>query len=209
MAGISRCGTVDKTGKYAEIRINNTETVIDGHVIADGNVNIRYFRRVDICLRDRPCTKINLFYVKRQLALGLFKDKIYDNINGWFTKAFADKNSSIKTNEKESGTLVANTTLKSIVTFPHQIVSVNMIVKINIKDGKLRVVQTIKDYVINASTTWVPKKCSPLYDEPDALRKKLGSSAYVASCVFAEIVEKQLNEAAKPKAQVNDNDDDW
>lgn len=139
----------------------------------------------------------------------LNKDKIYDNINGWFTKAFADKNSSIKTNEKESGTLVANTTLKSIVTFPHQIVSVNMIVKINIKDGKLRVVQTIKDYVINASTTWVPKKCSPLYDEPDALRKKLGSSAYVASCVFAEIVEKQLNEAAKPKAQVNDNDDDW
>ena len=140
---------------------------------------------------------------------GMDKDKIYDNINGWFTKTFGDKNSSIKTNEKESGTLVANTTLKSIVTFPHQIVSVNLIVKINIKDGKLRLVQTIKDYVINAGTPWTSKKCYPFYDEPDALRKKIGSSACVASCVFAEIVEKQLNEAAKPKAPVNDNDDDW
>ena len=137
------------------------------------------------------------------------KDKIYDNISGWFTKAFGDKNSSIKTNEKESGTLVANTTLKSIVTFPHQIVSVNLIVKINIKDGKVRMVETIKDYIINAGTPWTAKKCYPIYDEQDALRKKIGSSAYVASCVFAEIVEKQLGEAAKPKVEVKDNDDDW
>ncbi len=140
---------------------------------------------------------------------GMDKDKIYDNISGWFTKTFGDKNSSIKTNEKESGTLVANTTLKNVVTFPHQIVSVNMIVKINIKDGKLRLVQTIKDYAINVETKWAPKKCYPFYDEQDALRKKIGASAYVASCVFAEIIEKQLNEEVKPKAQVKDNDDDW
>ena len=140
---------------------------------------------------------------------GMDKDKIYDNISGWFTKAFGDKGSSIKTNDKESGTLTVNTTLKNIVTFPHQIVSVNMIVKINIKDGKLRLVQTIKDYVINAGTSWTAKKCYPIYDEQDALRKKIGSSAYVASCVFAEIVEKQLNEAAKPKAPANDNYEDW
>ncbi|MBO7496406.1 MAG: DUF4468 domain-containing protein [Salinivirgaceae bacterium] len=137
------------------------------------------------------------------------KDKIYDNINGWFTKAFADKSSSIQTNDKASGTLVATTTLKSIVTFPHQIVSVSLSVKINIKDGKLRLVQTINEYIINSSSKWAVKKCYPFYDEQDALRKKIGSSAYVASCVFAEIVEKQLNEAAKPKAPVNDNDDDW
>lgn len=137
------------------------------------------------------------------------KDKIYDNISGWFTKAFADKSSSIKTNDKESGALVVNTTLKNVVSFPHQIVSVNMIVKINIKDGKLRLVQTIKDYVINTSSNWTPKKCAPFYDEQDALRKKIGSSAYVASCVFAEIVEKQLKEAVTPKAPVKDNDDDW
>lgn len=137
------------------------------------------------------------------------KDKIYDNINGWFTKAFADKSSSIQTNDKASGTLAASTTLKSIVTFPHQIVSVSLSVKINIKDGKLRLVQTINEYIINSSSKWAVKKCYPFYDEQDALRKKIGSSAYVASCVFAEIVEKQLNEAAKPKAPVNDNDDDW
>lgn len=140
---------------------------------------------------------------------GMDKDKIYDNINGWFTKTFGDKNSSIKTNDKAAGTLVANTTLKSIVTFPHQIVSVNLIVKINIKDGKVRMVETIKDYIINAGTPWTAKKCYPIYDEQDALRKKIGSSAYVASCVFAEIVEKQLGEAAKPKVEVKDNDDDW
>ena len=140
---------------------------------------------------------------------GMNKDQIYDNINGWFTKAFADKSSSIKTNDKESGTLLVNTTLKNVVTFPHQIVSVNLIVKINIKDGKVRLVQTIKDYVINSGTPWTSKKCYPFYDEQDALRKKIGSSAYVASCVFAEILEKQLNEEVKPKAPVKDNDDDW
>ena len=140
---------------------------------------------------------------------GMDKDKIYDNINGWFAKAFGEKNSSIKSNDKESGTLTANVNVKNVVTFPHQIVSVNMIVKINIKDGKLRLVQTIKDYVINSGTPWTSKKCFPFYDEQDALRKKIGSSAYVASCVFAEIVEKQLKEAVTPKAPVKDNDDDW
>ena len=140
---------------------------------------------------------------------GMDKDKIYDNINGWFAKAFGEKNSSIKSNDKESGTLTANVNVKNVVTFPHQIVSVNMIVKINIKDGKLRLVQTIKDYVINSGTPLTSKKCFPFYDEQDALRKKIGSSAYVASCVFAEIVEKQLKEAVTPKAPVKDNDDDW
>ena len=140
---------------------------------------------------------------------GMDKDKIYDNISGWFTKAFADKASAIQTNDKASGTLVANTTLKSVVTFPQQIVSVDMSVKINIKDGKLRLVQTIKQYYVNVSSKWVVKKCYPYYDEQDALRKKIGASAYVASCVFAELVETQLTEAAKPKAPANDNDDDW
>ena len=140
---------------------------------------------------------------------GMDKDKIYDNISGWFTKAFADKSSSIKTNDKASGTLSASTTLKNVVSFPHQIVSISLSVKINIKDGKLRVVQTINEYTINTSSKWVVKKCYPFYDEQDALRKKIGASAYVASCVFAELVEKQLGEAANPKAPVNDNDDDW
>ena len=140
---------------------------------------------------------------------GMDKDKIYDNISGWFTQAFADKASTIQTNDKASGTLAANTTLKSIVTFPQQIVSVDMSVKINIKDGKLRLVQTIKQYYVNVSSKWVVKKCYPYYDEQDALRKKIGASAYVASCVFAELVETQLTEAAKPKAPANDNDDDW
>lgn len=137
------------------------------------------------------------------------KDKIYDNISGWFTKAFADKASSIQTNDKASGTLAVNTTLKSVVKFPQQIVSVSMSVKINIKDGKLRVVQTVNEYIVNTSSKWAVRKCYPFYDEQDQLRKKIGASAYVASCVFAELVETQLGEAAKPKAEVKDNDDDW
>ncbi len=137
------------------------------------------------------------------------KDNLYESVNEWFTNAFADKNSSIKTNDKETGTLLVNVNLKNIVSFPHQIVSVNMIVKVNIKDGKVRLTSTIKDYVINSSTSWTPKKIYPFYDEPDALRKKVGSSAYVASCVFTEIVEKQLKEATAPKAKVEDTDDDW
>lgn len=137
------------------------------------------------------------------------KDKLYENINAWFTKAFADKNSSIKTNDKETGTLLVNVNLKNIVSFPHQIVSVNMIVKINIKDGKVRFTSTIKNYVINSATEWTAKKCYPFYDESDALRKKVGSSAYVASCVFTEIAESQLKEATTPKAVVEGADDDW
>ena len=137
------------------------------------------------------------------------KDQLYQNINDWFTKAFADKHSSIKTNDAETGTLVVNASLKNIVSFTHQIVNVDMIVKINIKDGKVRLTSTIRQYVINSSTPWVSKKCYPFYDEQDPLRKKVGSSAYTASCVFTEIVEQQLTEAVTPKAKVEDADDDW
>ena len=137
------------------------------------------------------------------------KDKLYDNINGWFTKAFGDKTSTITTNSKESGTLSVNTTLKNVVTYPHQIVSVNMITKINIKDDKIRLTCTIKDYVINTSSSWNPKKCYPFYDEQDELRKKIGASAYVAGYAFAEIVQQQLTDAAKPKVETPSSDDDW
>ena len=137
------------------------------------------------------------------------KDKIYDCVNTWFTKAFADKTASVQTNSKETGALIVNVNVKNVVTFPHQVVSVNMIVKVNIKDGKVRLTSTIKDYVINSGTSWTSKKCYPFYDEQDELRKKIGSSAYAASCVFTEIVETQLTEAVKPKVEANTSDDDW
>lgn len=137
------------------------------------------------------------------------KDKIYDCVNAWFTKAFADKTASVQANSKETGALIVNVNVKNVVSFPHQIVSLNMIVKINIKDGKVRLTSTIKDYVINTGTSWTSKKCYPFYDEQNDLRKKIGASAYVASCVFTEIVETQLTEAVKPKAEVSTSDDDW
>ena len=137
------------------------------------------------------------------------KDKIYDCVNAWFTKAFADKTASVQTNSKETGAMIVNVNVKNVVTFPHQVVSVNMIVKVNIKDGKVRLTSTIKDYVINSGTSWTSKKCYPFYDEQDELRKKIGSSAYSASCVFTEIVETQLTEAVKPKVEANTSDDDW
>lgn len=137
------------------------------------------------------------------------KDKIYDCVNTWFTKAFADKTASVQTNSKETGALIVNVNVKNVVTFPHQVVSVNMIVKVNIKDGKVRLTSTIKDYVINSGTSWTSKKCFPFYDEQDDLRKKIGSSAYTASCVFTEIVENQLTEAVKPKVETPSSDDDW
>ena len=137
------------------------------------------------------------------------KDKLYESVNAWFTKAFADKTASVQTNSKETGALIVNVNVKNVVTFPHQVVSVNMIVKINIKDAKVRLTSTIKDYVINSGTSWTSKKCYPFYDEQDELRKKIGSSAYSASCVFTEIVETQLTEAVKPKVEANTSDDDW
>jgi len=139
---------------------------------------------------------------------GMDKDKIYDNINGWFAKAFADKNSTIKTNDKEKGQLVANTVLRNIVKFPHQIVSVNMTVRIDVKDGKIRLSNTINNYIINSDTEWDAKKRYPFVDDQEALRKKVSSSGYVAACIFTEIVAEQLKDAATPKV-TNDTDDDW
>lgn len=137
------------------------------------------------------------------------KDKLYESVNEWFAKAFADKNSSIKTNDAEAGTLIANVNLKDIISFPHQLVTPEMIVKVNVKDGKVRLSSTIKQYLVNGSTVWTSKKCYPFYDEQDALKKKISSGAYVVCCVFTELVEKQLKEAVAPKAPVNDSDDDW
>ena len=139
---------------------------------------------------------------------GMDKNKIYDNVNIWFKKTFADKASTIQTNDKEKGQLVVNTLLKNIVKFPHQVVGVNMTVKIDVKDGKIRLTNIINNYIINAGTEWNAKKCYPFYDEQDVLRKKVSSSGYVVACTFADIVAEQLKEAAKPKV-VQDSDDDW
>jgi len=139
---------------------------------------------------------------------GMDKDKIYDNINAWFTKAFSDKLSSIKTNNKESGQMIVNTVLKNIVKFPHQIVSVDMTTRIDVKDGKIRLTNIINKYLINAGTEWSAKKCYPFIDEQDELRKKVGSSGYVTACVYVDIVTEQIKEAAKPKA-TQKTDDDW
>lgn len=137
------------------------------------------------------------------------KDQLYKSINEWFIKAFADKNSSIKTNDAETGTLLVNTSLKNVITFPRQIASPELIVKVNIKEGKVRLTTTIKQYLVNASTVWDAKKCYPFYDEQDTLRKRIGSATYVSCCVFTELVEAQLRDAVSIKAPANDTDDDW
>ncbi len=137
------------------------------------------------------------------------KDALYKNVNEWFKKSFADKASTIQRDDAESGVMIVNTTLKNIVTFPHQLVSVNLIVRIDVKDNKIRLTNTIHHYIINSSTEWQVKKCAPFADVQDQLTKKVGSSAYVASCIFAETAAKKLEEASKPKVVVDDDNDDW
>ena len=84
---------------------------------------------------------------------GKTKDQLYISLNYWATATFKDKQ-AITLNDKEAGCIIISSTLQNIAehtgTFNKYSVSITPVIKIDIKDGKVRVTYTVQSYDILA-----------------------------------------------------------
>ena len=86
-------------------------------------------------------------------APGKSKEQLYVALNYWVTATFKDKQ-AITLNDKEAGCIIITSTLKNIAehmgTLNKYSVSITPIIRIDIKDGRIRVTQTVQTYDILA-----------------------------------------------------------
>ena len=84
-------------------------------------------------------------------APGKTKSQLYMMLNYWVTATFKDKH-AITLDDKETGTIIISSTLPSIAdhtgTVNRYIVNITPIIKIDIKDGRIRVTYTVQNYDI-------------------------------------------------------------
>ena len=80
---------------------------------------------------------------------GKTKQQLYLALNYWATATFKDKN-AITLNDKEAGCIIISSTIKNIAehmgTISKYSVSITPIIRIDIKEGKIRVTYTVQTY---------------------------------------------------------------
>ena len=84
-------------------------------------------------------------------ASGKTKQQLYVALNYWATATFKDNN-AITLNDKEAGCIIISSTIKNIAehmgTISKYSVSITPIIRLDIKDGKIRVTYTVQNYDI-------------------------------------------------------------
>ena len=91
---------------------------------------------------------------------GKNKDQLYIMLNYWATAMFKDKQ-AITLDDKESGTIIISSTMANIVehtgTLNEYSISITPVIKIDIKDERIRVTYTVQSYDIlnNVGAGWL------------------------------------------------------
>lgn len=104
---------------------------------------------------------------------GKTKQQLYVALNYWATATFKDKQ-AITLNDKEAGCIIISSTIKDIVehtgTLNKYAVSITPVIRLDIKEGRIRVTYTVQNYDILADTSggWLSM--------PDENRKTYGDS---------------------------------
>ncbi len=84
-------------------------------------------------------------------ASGKTKQQLYVALNYWATATFKDNN-AITLNDKDAGCIIISSTIKNIAehmgTISKYSVSITPIIRLDIKDGKIRVTYTVQNYDI-------------------------------------------------------------
>ena len=82
-------------------------------------------------------------------APGKTKDQLYVMLNYWSTATFKDKQ-AITLNDKDAGVIIISSTLEAIAdhtgTIYRYVVNITPIIRIDIKEGKIRVTYTVQNY---------------------------------------------------------------
>ena len=91
----------------------------------------------------------SLTYQQVVEAPGKTKQQLYVALNYWATATFKDNN-AITLNDKDAGCIIISSTIKNIAehmgTVSKYSVSITPIIRLDIKDGKIRVTYTVQTY---------------------------------------------------------------
>lgn len=174
-------------------------------------------------------------------APGKTKEQLYLMLNYWATATFQD-NKAITLNDKDAGCIIISSTIKNIVehtgTIKSYSVSITPIIRIDIKDGKIRVTYTLQNYDIlsDISGGWISpdadnrtygdssrkkddKTNEYLYDEKWEIgarypfvqhdaQKRTCAKAFIMSNAYSNAIIDKIEEVVK-NGIVGNEDDDW
>ena len=87
---------------------------------------------------------------------GKTKEQLYVALNYWVTATFKDKQ-AITLNDKDAGCIIVSSTIDAIAdhtgTLFRYVVSITPVIKLDIKEGKVRVTYTVQNYDILADVS--------------------------------------------------------
>ncbi len=110
-------------------------------------------------------------------APGKTKQQLYVALNYWATATFKDKQ-AITLNDKDAGCIIISSTIANIVehtgTLNKYSVSITPVIRLDIKDGKIRVTYTVQNYDILADISggWLSPTDDNHKTYGDSKRKK-------------------------------------
>ncbi|MCR5644369.1 MAG: DUF4468 domain-containing protein [Prevotella sp.] len=170
------------------------------------------------------------------------RQQLYVALNYWATATFKDKQ-AITLNDKEAGCIIISSTLPDIVehtgTLNKYSVSITPVIRLDIKDGKIRVTYTVQNYDILADISggWLSladpdektygdskrkkddKTNARLYDEQWEIAKHypfVEKDAQKRTCAKALVMTHAYSNAIIDKVEeavkngiVGNDDDDW
>lgn len=98
----------------------------------------------------------SLTYQQVVNAPGKTKQQLYVALNYWATATFKDKQ-AITLNDKEAGCIIISSTIRNIAehmgTLNKYSVSITPVIRLDIKDGKVRVTYTVQSYDVLADVS--------------------------------------------------------
>jgi len=145
---------------------------------------------------------------------GKTRQQLYVALNYWAAATFKDKQ-AITLNDKEAGCIIITSTIQNIAnhtgTFNSYSVSITPVIRLDIKDGKIRVTYTVQNYDILADISggWLSSSesvnSSTYGDSKRKAEDKTNSNLYDEQWEIAQhypFVEKDLQKRTCAKALV-------
>ena len=175
-------------------------------------------------------------------APGKTKQQLYVALNYWATATFKDKQ-AITLNDKDAGCIIISSTIRNIAehtgTFNKYSVNITPVIRLDIKDGKVRVTYTVQNYDVLADISggWLSptddsqktygdskrknddKTNANLYDEQWEIAKHypfVEKDAQKRTCAKAIVMTHAYSNAVLDKVEeaikngiVGNEDEDW
>lgn len=157
------------------------------------------------------------------------KEQLYVILNYWFTSTFNDANSVIKLNDKDEGVIIAEGYVADIAGHIGGMnaynISIRPVIKVDIKDRKIRVTYTVQYYdviksvgggimgamsstaPVNGNEKWTLDSCYPFVGKDQHKAKKTSSKALVMTHAYSNVILDKIEEAVKNGIVGNENDD--